>query len=71
MNYAFTLDSVFKLVPPKTLNQLDKPVSFTHTIALLIYVNETMYLLGNLPFKISRLGMTHLVPMLSQNACCG
>ena len=50
MNHVFTLDSVFKLVPPKTQNQFDKPVSFPHTIALLIYVNETMYLLGNLPF---------------------
>ena len=29
---------------------LDKPVCFTHTIVLLICVNETMYLLGNLPF---------------------
>ena len=50
MNYVFTLDSVFKLVPPKTQNQLDKPVCVTHTIVLLIYVNETKYLLGNLPF---------------------
>ena len=50
MNYVFTLDSVFKLVPPKTQNQLDKPVCLTHIIVLLIYVNETKYLLGNLPF---------------------
>ena len=50
MYYSFTPDSVFKLVPPKTQNQLDKPVCFTHTIVLLIYVNETKYLLGNLPF---------------------
>ena len=50
MNYVFTLDSVFKLVPPKTQNPLDKPVCFTHTVVLLIYVNETIHLLGNLPF---------------------
>ena len=47
---VFTLDSVFKLVPPKTQNPLDKPVCFTHTVVLLIYVNETIHLLGNLPF---------------------
>ena len=50
MNYVFTLDSVFKLVLPKTQNQLDKPVCFTHKIVLLIYVNETIYLLENLSF---------------------
>ena len=50
MNYVFTLDSVFKSVPLKTQNRLDEPVYFTHTIVLLIYVNETIYLLGNLPF---------------------
>ena len=50
MNYVFTLDSVFKLVPPKTQNQLDKPVCFTYANVLLSYVNETIYLLGNLPF---------------------
>ena len=50
INYIFTLESVFKLVLPKTQNQLDKPVCFTHTIVLLIYVNETTYLLGKLPF---------------------
>ena len=35
---------------PKTQNQLDKPVCFTHANILLSYVNETMSLLGNLPF---------------------
>ena len=50
INYIFTLESVFKLVLPKTQNQLDKPVCFTHTIVLLIYVNETIYLPGNLSF---------------------
>ena len=35
---------------PKTQNQLDKPVCFTHANVLLSYVNETMSLLGNQPF---------------------
>ena len=44
MNYAFTLDSVFKLVPPnKTQNPLDKPVCFTHANILLSYVHETVF----------------------------
>ena len=34
----------------KTQNQLDKPVYFTHANTVLSYVNETVYLLGNLPF---------------------
>ena len=50
MNYVFTLDPVFKLVLPKTQNLIDKPVCFTHANVLLSYVNETMFLLGNLPF---------------------
>ena len=50
MNYVFTLDSVFKSVPLKTQNQLDKPVCFTHANVLLSYVNETMSLLRNLLF---------------------
>ena len=32
------------------LSWLNKPVCFTHGNVLLSYVNETMYLLGNLPF---------------------
>ena len=47
---------------------------FYSYIVLLIYVNETIYLLGNLPFfKIHvhvsscfMAGMTHPVPVLSQ-----
>ena len=44
--------SFFKSVPLKTQNlqtdsELNKPVSFSHTNVLLIYVNETMYLLGH------------------------
>ena len=50
MSYVFTLDSVFKSVQPKTQNRFDKPVCFTHANVLLSYVNETTYLLGNLPF---------------------
>ena len=50
MNYVFTLDSVFKSVPPKTQNGLDKSVCFTNANSLIGYVNETMPLLGNLPF---------------------
>ena len=46
MNYVFTLDSFFKLVLLKTQN---KPLFYSY-IVLLIYVNETIYLLGNLPF---------------------
>ena len=43
MYYVFTLDTVFKSVPPKTQNQLDKPVCFTHANVLLSYVNETVF----------------------------
>ena len=50
LSYVNELDSVFKLVPLKTQNRLDQPVCFTHTIVLLICVNETIYLVGNLPF---------------------
>ena len=48
MNYVFTLDSFFKLVCLRL--RTDKPVCFTYANVLLSYVNETMYLLGNLPF---------------------
>ena len=43
MSYVFILDPVFKLVLPKTQNQLDKPVCFTHTNVLLSYVNKTVF----------------------------
>ena len=76
MNYVFTLDSVFKSVPLKTQNQLDKPVCFTNANVLLCYVNETVFL-GNLPF--SKIQVNHFmaldnstfVPMSSQNVCYG
>ena len=32
-----------KLVPPKTQNQLDKPVCFTHANVHLNYVNKTVF----------------------------
>ena len=50
MNYVFTLDSFFKLVPTKTQKGFDKPVCFTLANVLLSYVNGSTYLLGNLPF---------------------
>ena len=53
MYYAFTLDSVFKLVPPKDSEPTRQTSTLYSYIVLLIYVNETIYLLGNLPlFKI-------------------
>ena len=50
MNYVFILDAIFLQVRSKSQNVLDKPVCFTHGNVLLNYVNETMYLFGNLPF---------------------
>ena len=35
--------SVFKSLLPKTQNQLDKPVCFTHANVLLSYVNEIVW----------------------------
>ena len=43
MNNVFTLDSVFKWVPPKTQKGLDKPMCFTHSNVLLSYVNRTVF----------------------------
>ena len=52
--YAFTLDSIFKSVPPKGSDlgsELTWQTSMLYSyIVLLIYVNETIYLYGNLPF---------------------
>ena len=50
MYYAFILDSAFNLVPPKG-SELTWQTSmlYSYTV-LLIYVNETIYLFGNLPF---------------------
>ena len=42
MNYVLNVDSVFKLVPPKTQNHLDKLVCFSQANVLLSYVNETV-----------------------------
>ena len=52
MYLPYTL-SFFKLVLPETQNCLDKPVCFTHANVLLSYINETVYLLRNLPFFVS------------------
>ena len=50
MCYVFTQDSVFRLVPPKG-SELTRQTSMSYSyLVLLIYVNETIYLLGNLPF---------------------
>ena len=71
MYCVFTLDSVFKSVPHKG-SELTSQTSmlYSYTV-LLICVNETVYLFGNLPFFKIHVhhfvaGMTHLVPMLSQ-----
>ena len=58
MNYVFTSDSVclqvgslgFRTDLTNQYVLLNKPVCFTHANILLSYVNETVYLLGNLPF---------------------
>ena len=75
MNYVFTLDSVFKSVPPETQNQLDKPVCFTHVNVLLSYVNETCICLEIcLSSKFMSIilwpGTAHLVPMSGWGAWC-
>ena len=48
MYYVFTLDSVFKLILPKG-SELTWQTSMLY-IVLIIYVNETIYCFGNLPF---------------------
>ena len=58
INYLFTLDSLSsswfcRRLRTDLTNQyvlLNKPVCFTHVNVLLSSINETMYLLGNLPF---------------------
>ena len=59
MGYVFTADSVFKWVPPKG-SELTSQTSmlYSHTV-LLICVNETMYLYGNLPF--SKIHVNHVM----------
>ena len=79
MNYVFTLDSVFLQVGSAWDSEpirAQQTCMFYSYIFLLTHVNETIYLLESLPFfKIHAnrfmAGMTHLLPMLSQNACCG
>ena len=54
INYVLTLDPVFKSILVLRLDKsvclLNKPVCFTHANVLLSFVNETMYLLGNMSF---------------------
>ena len=50
MYYVFTLDSVFKSVPPKGSEPNWQPSMFYSDLILPIYVHETIYFLGNLPF---------------------
>ena len=50
MFYAFTLDSVFKVVLPKSSEPTWQNSMLNSYLVLLIYVNETIYLYGNLPF---------------------
>ena len=52
MCYAFTLDSIFKSVPPKDSDLGSEPTWQTSVlyIVLLIYVNKTIYLYSNLTF---------------------
>ena len=53
MNFVFTLDSVFLQVVSTEDSELiraQQTSMFYSYIVLLIYVNETIYLLGNLPF---------------------
>ena len=50
MYYAFTPDSVFKSVPPKGSEPTWQTSMLYSYAALLIYVIETIYLYGNLPF---------------------
>ena len=71
MYYVFTQDSVFRSVPPKGSELTRQTSMFYSYLVLLIYVNETIYLLGNLPFFKIHVNhfmaqMTHLLPMLSQ-----
>ena len=61
---------------PKTQNQLDKPVCFTHANILLSYVNETVFVWQLAVLQDSCQSdygpwTTHFVPMLSQDSCCG
>ena len=49
MNYVFTLDSVFQ-VSSSSETTWQTCIFHSYIVLLLIYVNETIYLLGNLPF---------------------
>ena len=57
--YVFTLDTVFKSVPPKGSEPTWQTSMFYSYLVLLIYVNETVYLLRNLPF--SKIHVNHFM----------
>ena len=74
MYYAFTPDSIFKTIPPKSSDLGSEPY------VILIHCSPNPckwnYLYGNLPLyeiQVNHLWpqMTPLVPRLSQNASCG
>ena len=50
MYHAFTSDSAFKSVPTKGSEPTWQTSMLYSYIVLLIYINETVYLYGNLPF---------------------
>ena len=50
MYYVFTQDSVFRSVPPKGSEPAWQTIMSYSYLVLLIYVNEMIYLPGNLPF---------------------
>ena len=50
MYHPFTPDSVFRSVPPNGSELTWETSMLDSDIVLLIYINETIYLYGNLPF---------------------
>ena len=48
--YVFPLGSAFRSVPSKGSEPTSQTSMFYSYLVLLIYVNETIHLLGNLPF---------------------
>ena len=75
MYYAFTPNSVFKLVPPLCSEPTWQTSMLHSDIVPLIYVNETICMVICLPSRfmliILRPRMNHLVPRLSPNASYG
>ena len=64
MYYVFTQDSVFRSIAPKGSEPTWQTSMFYSYLVLLIYVNKTIYLLGNLPvFKI------HVNHFIARDCC--